>query len=158
MKNWILYTFIIGFSAYWASNLLLWFPWSYSSILGITLMLTISPLLWTYATFLTLRTYPNSKLFKGAFIVSIIFLLSAVIMDYIFFGIIRNTMEDLYQPTTFYGYGFLLALPFILITAFRNKFQDIKRNLIKSDFSKSILIGFFCFCVLALIIILGIKI
>ena len=43
MKKWVLYTLTLGFATYWASNLLLWFPWSYSITLGIVLMLTIAP-------------------------------------------------------------------------------------------------------------------
>ena len=114
MKRWIVYTVIIGFAVYWASNLLLWFPWSYSPALGMTIMLTASPFLWAYMTFLCLKTYPAKTYWKGALFNAIIFLFLSVILDYIFFGIIRDANEELYHPTTFYGYGFLICLPFIV--------------------------------------------
>ena len=78
-------------------------------------MLTVTPLLWAYVTYLVLKTYPKEELLKGPIITALIFLLLAIIiiiiiiiiiMDYIFFGHIRNVMEKLYHPTTFYGYGF----------------------------------------------------
>ena len=158
MKRWILYVGLLGFAVYWASNLLLWFPWSYSSTLGITLMLTLGPILWAYATFLALKTYPKTNLINGALIISLIFLLWAIIMDYIFFGLIRKAMEQLYHPTTFYGYGFLIILPFILILIFKNKILRLKRTVIKSDIIEAVVGGIACFGILTLIIILGIEI
>ena len=154
MKKWFLFTITIGFATYWLSNLILWFPWSYSTTLGITLMMTLAPILWAYSTFLTLRTYPNSNLFKGTLIVSLSFLSLAVVLDYIFFGIIRNAMEELYHPTTFYGYGFLIFWPFVLALIFRNKNLSYKRIVKVSDFYKAILTGIISFGVLSLIIIL----
>jgi len=47
MNKWILYNILVGFAVYWTSNLILWFPWSISTVLGMTLMLTISPIIWT---------------------------------------------------------------------------------------------------------------
>lgn len=157
MKKWILYNFIVGFAVYWASNLLLWFPWSINTWFGITLMLTVSPILWVFSTFLCLRTFPKEKLINGAILNSIIFLLLAVIMDYIFFGLIRNAMEQLYHPTTFYGYGFLVGLPFIGILGFRKKIEQNKRNIHNPDFIKAGTIGLICFGLLTLIIIYKIK-
>jgi hypothetical protein len=46
-------------------------------------------------------------------------LVSAVVSDYIFFGLIRGTMDDLYQPATFYGYGFLIIMPFLELLFFK---------------------------------------
>lgn len=158
MKNWILYVFTLGFAAYWASNLLLWFPWSYSTTLGITLMLTLAPTLWAYVTFLALKTYPKTELLKGALIIVLIFLLLAVIMDYIFFGLIRNAMEQLYHPTTFYGYGFLIVWPFILALIFKKKIFGLKKVSTNSDIIKAGISGLICFGTLTLIIILGIEI
>lgn len=158
MKKWILYLIIIGFTAYWASNLLLWFPWSYSTSLGITLMLTVAPILWAYVTFLALKTYPKKNLMKGAFTIALIFLVLAVVMDYIFFGLIRNAMEELYHPTTFYGYGFLIVWPFILALIFRKKIFGKKRTTTNSDIVRAGISGLICFGILTLIIILGIDI
>ena len=157
MKKWVLYNFIVGFAVYWASNLLLWFPWSINKWFGITLMLTVSPILWAFSTFLCLRTFPKEKLINGAILNSIIFLLLAVIMDYIFFGLIRNAMEQLYHPTTFYGYGFLVSLPFIGILGFRKKIEQNKKIIHNTDFIKAGTIGLICFGLLTLIIIYKIK-
>jgi len=158
MNKWLLYVFTIGFAVYWASNLILWFPWSYNTTLGITLMLTINPFLWAYATFLALKTFPKSNLIKGALIISLIFLLLALIMDYIFFGLIRNAMEQLYHPTTFYGYGFLISLPFILVLIFNNRISQLKKTTKNSDIVKAVISGLACFGILILIIVLEIEI
>jgi hypothetical protein len=158
MKKWILYTLTLGFATYWASNLLLWFPWSYSTTLGIVLMLTLAPILWAYTTFLALKTYPKMNLIKGALIVSLIFLFLAVIMDYVFFGLIRNAMEQLYHPTTFYGYGFLIIWPFILALIFKNRILRLKGMVANSDIIKAVISGIICFGILTFIIILGIEI
>ena len=158
MNKWILYTFTLGLTAYWASNLLLWFPWSYSTTLGITLMLTLAPILWAYVTFLALKTYPKTELLKGSLIIALIFLLLAVIMDYIFFGLIRNAMEQLYHPTTFYGYGFLIIWPFILALVFKKKIFGLKKTTDNLDIIKAGIVGLICFGTLTLIIIFGIEI
>ena len=158
MNKWILYTLNLGFAAYWASNLLLWFPWSYNPTLGITLMLTIAPFLWAYLTFLALKTYPKAELLTGASIISLIFLLLAVITDYIFFGLIRNAMDKLYQPTTFYGYAFLIVWPFILALTFKKKISGVTKSASNIDIIKAGISGLICFGTLTLIIILGIEI
>jgi len=155
---WIIYTVVLGFAAYWASNLLLWFPWSYSTTLGVTLMLTAAPFLWTYTIYLALKTYSKTQLMKGAFIVAFIFLVLAVVMDYIFFGIIRNAMEELYQPTTFYGYGFLIALPFIVVLILKKKILAQKTKATNTDIIIAGVSGLICLSALTLIIVLGIEI
>ena len=158
MKKWILYVIVLGFATYWASNLILWFPWSHSTILGITLMLTVAPLLWAYATFLGLKTYPKDGLLKGALTIAFVFLLLAAIMDYIFFGHIRNAMEELYHPTTFYGYGFLLFWPLVLALVLKKKISRWKKNTTNIDLIKAGISGLICFGVLTLFIMLGIEI
>ena len=65
MNKWILYNLTIGFAVYWMSNLILWFPWSISPWLGMTLMLTVSPIIWMFSTFLCLRTFPKENLIKN---------------------------------------------------------------------------------------------
>ena len=158
MKKWIIYTTVLGFATYWASNLLLWFPWSYSNALGITLMLTVAPILWAYTTYLALKTYPKIELLKGALMVALIFLLSAIVMDYFFFGLIRNAMDELYHPTTFYGYGFLITWPLILALIFKKKISEQKKITTNSIIIKAGISGLIFFGVLTLIIILGIDI
>ena len=158
MNKWILYTAILGVAVYWASNLLLWFPWSYSTTLGMTLMLTVAPVLWAYVIILALKSYPKMEILKGALIIAGIFLLLAVIMDYLFFGLIRNAMDELYHPTTLYGYGFLAAFPFILAILFKRKILGRKRLATNSDILKAGIIGLICFVTVTLIIILGVEI
>ena len=158
MRKWIIHTVVLGFTAYWASNLLLWFPWSYNSTLGITLMLTVAPVLWAYVIYLALKTYPKSDLIKGALIIALILLLLAVVMDYIFFGLIRNAMEELYHPTTFYGYGFLLVWPLILAFIFKKRISERKKTTTNSNVIKAGIIGLICLGVLTLIITFGIEI
>lgn len=158
MKKWILYVTILGFATYWASNLLLWVPWSYSTTLGITFMLTLGPVLWAYVIYLALKTFPISELLKGASIIALIFLLLAVILDYLFFGLIRNATEELYHPTTFYGYGFLVVWPFILALIFKKKILARKKISKNSDIIIAGISGLVCLGVLTLIIILGIEV
>ena len=122
-KQWFALTFIIAFATYWLVNLLLWYPWSFSPTLGITLMLTVSPVLWGYVIYKCLKKYSGIYLFRGALWVSLIFIFVAVAGDYLFFGIMRNAMAELYQPTTFYGYVFLFSLPYIVIYIFPKKLR-----------------------------------
>jgi hypothetical protein len=158
MKRWVLYVLLLGFATYWASNLLLWFPWTYSATLGITLMLTATPLLWAYSSVLALKTYPKDGLLRGGLIIALVFLLLAAVMDYIFFGQIRNAMEELYHPTTFYGYGFLLFWPLVLVSIFRNQISKWKKNTASMDLIKAGFCGMICFGILTVIIFFGIEI
>ena len=105
-----------------------------------------------------IRTFPKKNLMISAVYNGLIFLLLAVIMDYVFFGLIRNAMEQLYHPTTFYGYGFVVSIPFIIALVFRKKFEESKRDTRQSDFIKAGTVGLVSFGLLALIIIFGIEI
>ena len=154
MKKWFLFVLCLAFSVYWASNLILWYPWSYSPVLGMTLMLTVSPVIWAYTTYQGLITYPDQSVFKSAAIVAAVFLVLAVVMDYVFFGLIRNAMEDLYHPTTFYGYGFVLSLPFLIALIFRDKIDTEKKTLTSRDFKICLSVGISCFAILTGIILM----
>ncbi len=121
-------------------------------------MLTVAPVLWAYVIYLALKTYPKSDLIKGALIIALILLLLAVVMDYIFFGLIRNAMEELYHPTTFYGYGFLLVWPLILAFIFKKRISERKKTTTNSNVIKAGIIGLICLGVLTLIITFGIEI
>lgn len=158
MIKWVLYVMSLGFAVYWASNLFLWFPWSHSAVLGMILMLTVAPILWGYVTLLCLKTYPGQDLIRGALRIAAILVSMAVIMDYIFFGLIRNAMQQLYHPTTFYAYGFLVSLPFMIGVLFKNKIKRNKRLLTNTDFVTAGISGLLCFGILVLIIVLGIEI
>ncbi len=158
MRNWILYTIVVGFAAYWASNLLLWFPWSYSAVLGMTIMLTVSPVLWTYITYLCLKTYPGNEPLKGAAIASIVLLLISALLDFVFFGLIRGAMKELYHPTTLYGYGFVVSLPFMVAFLMKKRLNRDKTPTTKSQFAKAGIAGSVCLAILTAIIVFGIKI
>jgi len=156
--KWLLLNLTVSFSFYWIGNLILWFPWSINPNLGITLMLTVAPLLWGVGIYYCLIRYPGDKLIKGAIINSLILLINAVIEDYIFFGLIRKATHDLYQPTTFYGYAFLMTIPFIEIIIFRNQIIKQKRQIKANDFSLFGILGAVCLVILIVIIRLDIKI
>ena len=158
MTKWSLYVLLSGFAVYWASNLLLWFPWSHSAALGMTLMLTVAPVLWGYVAFLCLRTYPGEALPGGAARVATVLLVLAVVMDYIFFGLIRNALQQLYHPTTLYAYGFLACLPFIVGWIFRGRIDRGRRAVGTTDLLAAGVGGLACFGALTSIIVLGIGI
>ena len=122
---WIIYNFLVAFSFYWAANLLLWIPWSIDPKLGIAMMLTIAPFLWGLGVYLCLARFPGEKMLTGEAYNASILIVVAVVMDYIFFGLIRDAMQELYHPTTFYGYGFLVALPFIEMLIFKRHFERL---------------------------------
>ncbi len=118
-RKWTFYTALVAFSTYWLANLLLWYPWSYDPVWGMTIMFAGVTPIWFYAVYHCLKKYNGKKLMQGALYTAIIFTGIAVILDYIFYGIIRNAMAELYHPTTFYGYAFLLSLPFIEVLLLR---------------------------------------
>jgi len=156
--KWILYNLTVAFCLYWTGNLLLWFPWSLNANLGIGLMLAIMPLFWGVGIYYCLIGYTGKKILSGVIINSIIMLVTAVVSDYIFFGLIREAMDDLYQPSTFYGYGFLMIMPFLELLLFK-KLIIRKRCPVKArSFISFGAIGLFSLLVLTAIIKSGIKI
>jgi hypothetical protein len=156
--KWIILNLKVSFSFYWINNLILWFPWSINPNLGITLMLTIAPLLWGVGIYYCLIRYPGDQLLKGAVISSLILLMNAVMEDYIFFGIIRKALHDLYQPSTFYGYAFLMTIPFIEILIFRKLIIKRKQQIKSNDYFLIGIPGLVCLVILMLIIKLGINV
>jgi hypothetical protein len=153
MNKWFLYVLSLAFAVYWASNLLLWYPWSYSTTLGMTLMLTLSPVLWSYTVYLGLISYPEKNIMRSAVYIALIFLLIAVVSDYLFFGLVRDALEELYHPTTLYGYAFVIFLPFILSVFLRKKIESAKRVARNKDFLNSLVVGSICFISLVMIIL-----
>jgi len=156
-KKWIAYNILVGIALYWASNLILWFPWSISAALGITLMLSISPIMWACGIYKSLKRFQGANLFSGALITSSILLIISVIMDYVFFGIIRGAIKELYHPTTFYGYAFLFCLPIIEWAFFKKRLQENKIEVSRKDFSIFASIALISFLSIVLIIKLNIK-
>jgi hypothetical protein len=156
--KWLLFNLTVAFSLYWTGNLLLWFPWSINANLGIGLMLTIMPFLWGIGIYYCLISYTGKKILTGAIINSTIMLVSAVVSDYIFFGLIRGAMVDLYQPTTFYGYGFLILMPFLELLIFKKLINKKRYPLTARSFISSGAIGLFSLLLLTAIIKFEIKI
>lgn len=156
--KWLLFNLTVAFSLYWTGNLLLWFPWSINANLGIGLMLTLMPLLWGFGIYNCLIRYKGEKVLNGAIIISIIMLVCAVVSDYIFFGLIRGAMDDLYQPATFYGYGFLIIIPLLELLFFKKLI--IKKRYPLTGYSIISLgaIGLFSLLILIAIIEFDIKI
>lgn len=122
------------------------------------LMLTIGTAIWALATHQCLVTFPERSLIKAALYNGCILLSIAVVMDYIFFVLIRDAMNDLYHPTTFYGYGFVASLPFLFILFRKEKIQKAKKAISKSDWVFALTTGIVCFGVLTFIIIFDIHI
>jgi len=134
MKKWLLYSLAVVFTLYWTGNIILWYPWSISANIGIAMMLSIMPLLWGFGIYICLIHYNGKDLLMGCALTALIMVVGSVILDYIFFGLIRGAWNDLYKPTTFYGYGFLVILPFIELFLFRKIILRKKRNILAKDF------------------------
>jgi hypothetical protein len=156
--KWLLFNITVVFAIYWAGNLLLWFPWSIDANLGIGLMLTIMPLLWGFGIYHCLIRYKGEKVLTGVIINSIIMLVIAVVSDYIFFGLIRGAMDDLYQPTTFYGYGFLIIMPFLELLFFKKLILKKRCPLTAKSFISFGAIGLLSLLILIAIIKFNINI
>lgn len=153
MRKWLFYNLTVGFALYWTGNIILWYPWRINANLGITMMLTIMPLFWGWGIYLCLIRYKGKNILAGSALIALSMLISSVIMDYIFFGLIRRTMNDLYKPTTFYGYGFLAMLPFIELLLFRKPLLRKKRNILVRDFVPIGIIGLTSFIIQIIIVI-----
>jgi len=156
--KWLLFNITVVFAIYWAGNLLLWFPWSIDANLGIGLMLTIMPLLWGFGIYHCLIRYKGEKVLTGVIINSIIMLVIAVVSDYIFFGLIRGAMDDLYQPTTIYGHVFLTIMPFLELLFFKKLIIKKRCPLTAKSFISFGAIGLLSLLILIAIIKFDIKI
>ena len=156
-SKWILYNIVICFAVYWLSNLILWYPWSVNETLGQILMLTINPLLWGFASYSCIIRYPKSSIINGVLLNSIVFIMEAIASDLIFFVVIRNAKDKLMHVTTFYAWGFVACLPFLIYFLFRRLIVRNKKLLDISDFWKPLFIGFISFVVVTIIIVFNIK-
>ena len=134
MKKWLVYSFAVAFTFYCAGNIILWFPWNINDNLGIAMMLSIMPLFWAFGMYLCLIRYNGETLLTGCVLTALIMVVSSILLDFIFFGLIREAWNDLYKPTTFYGYGFLAVLPFVEFFLFEKKILRKKRNILAKDF------------------------
>jgi hypothetical protein len=134
MKHWTLYNFIVANTIYWIGNIILWYPWSINERLGIMLMLTVMPFLWGYGIYHCIIRYKGKRIVTGSVFTALILIATAVILDFIFFGLIRGTFTDLYKPTTFYGYAFLVTLPIIEAFVLKKLIIKNKRRVKYIDF------------------------
>ena len=157
MSKWLLYNIVVCFAVYWLSNLVLWYPWSISETLGQILMLTINPLLWGVASYSCIIRYPKPIVLKGVLLNSAIFVVEAIVSDFIFFVIIRHATDKLMVRTTFYAWGFVLFFPFIIYYFFRKLIIRNKKALVTTDFWKPLLIGLVSFVVITAILMLNIR-
>ena len=148
---WYIYNIAVCFCVYWLSNLILWVPWSVSPILGQTLMLTVNPFIWGYASYKCIISYPKQNLFVGSVYNSLIFTLVAILSDLIFFGWIRNAMDNLMHRTTLYSWSFVFVLPYLvyLIAKKRNRRDD---SVVLRDSLVPVSVGAVCLlCILYMI-------
>ena len=134
MKKWLLYSFAVTFTFYCAGNIILWFPWSINANLVIAMMLSVMPLFWAFGMYLCLIRYNGENLLTGCALTALIMVVGSVILDFLFFGLIREAWNDLYKLTTFYGYGFLAVLPFIEFFLFKKMILRKNRNILAKDF------------------------
>jgi hypothetical protein len=156
--KWLLYNLTVAFCIYWAGNLILWFPWSINANLGIVLMLTIMPVFWGIGIYSCLIRYNGQKILRGVIINSITILIFAIVSDYIFFGLIRGAIVDLYQPATLYGYGFLIIMPFLELLFFKKLIIKKRCQLTAKSFISYGAIGLCSLLILTAIIKFEIKI
>lgn len=133
-SRWVVYNIAVCFAVYWTGNIILWYPWSINAKLGIAMMLTIMPLFWGWGIYLCLVRYNGNNILIASALTSLSMLIYSVIMDYLFFGLIRRTLNDLYKPTTFYGYFFLALLPFLELLFLKKIILTNKRNILLKDF------------------------
>jgi hypothetical protein len=153
MKKWLLYNLTVGFALYWTGNIILWYPWSVNVNFGIALMLTIMPLFWGLGIYLCLIRFRGENIVVACALTALTMLISSVILDYIFFGLIRGAMNDLYKPTTFYGYGFLILAPFIELLLIKKILLRKRRNILVKDFVSIGMVGCTSFIIQILIVI-----
>jgi hypothetical protein len=112
-KEFLLFV-LVGFSAYWFANAVLWIPWKINQWFGIVVMLLIVPILWGLSSFYCIIHTPFERRKNAKFIIAIIFLLVSVISDFFFFAIWRGIPEQLYHPTTFAAYALIFIIPIVI--------------------------------------------
>lgn len=153
LSRWVLLNVVAAFSLYWISNLLLWLPWSLSAALGITMMLTVAPIVWAVGIYQCLMRFPGQRSVVGASLNAAVFLVVAAVMDLAFFGVIRGAMEELLHPTTFAGYAFLVVLPFAEVVVLRRRLGERVGTVTGRDLRLAAWPGAVALLVLALIIL-----
>lgn len=134
------YTVLMTLLLYWLSNLILWVPWSISPLWGMTLMLTLNPLIWGVGEYACLMRFPGQHEWKNTLAVSLIMVGLSVISDYLFFDVALHS-NDVWHPTTFYGYAFVGTLPFVIRLMFRRRLRAHPKGAEKKELRRLILVN-----------------
>lgn len=130
----------LGFSLYWFSNLLVTFPWLLSKTLGIIAMF-FSTFLWVYMSYYCLKHVPKKEWSKDAISMAFIFLITALVQDYLLFVVYRGVPDELYEFTTFVAYSCVFLIPLIVRLIFRNQNPTIIRSISNMKLFITVLIG-----------------
>lgn len=155
---WTFFAIGTGFALYWISNVILWFPWSISDALGITIMLTIQPLVWAFGIVQVLRRWPGRSLWVAAAWTALIMLIMSIASDLVFFGILRSALDDLLRPTTYAAYGWVALLPLIVVLFGRGWLRRHAAVTTSRAIVVAFAIGFVAMAVIAGIIAFDIRI
>lgn len=92
----------------------------------------------------------------GAANTALIFSFVAVVLDFVFYGIVRGAITQLYHLTTLYGYAFLFVLPFIEIQVFKKRLKP-HLELNNIDFVKYGLVGLVSFAIITSIVVFDVR-
>lgn len=157
ITKYVIYNLVVCFAVYWLSNLILWYPWSINETLGKVLMLTVNPVIWGYASYMCIRRYPKTNFLHATIINSLLFISEAIISDLIFFGLIRNAMDEIMQSTTIYGWCFVIVLPFVIYGLLTKNIEKRRKQLTNSDFIYPLLTGAFSFIIIFFILLFNIR-
>ncbi|HOE56843.1 MAG TPA: hypothetical protein PLL98_09785 [Bacillota bacterium] len=112
---------LVGFTAYWFGNAVLWIPWVINMWLGITIMIILVPFLWGYASLYCLKFVSKKCRKNKNWLMAIAFLVVSVISDYFFFAVWRGIPDQLYHPTTLAAYGLIFIMPFLVNFIFEKR-------------------------------------
>lgn len=157
ITKYVIYNLVVCFAVYWLSNLILWYPWSINETLGKVLMLTINPVIWGYTSYMCISRYPKTNILHATILNSLLFILEAIISDLIFFGLIRNAMDEIMQFTTIYGWCFVIVLPFVVYGLLTKNIEKRRKQLTNSDFISPLLTGISSFIIIFLILLFDIR-
>ena len=122
------------------------------------MMFSVGTVMWTLATYNCLVRFPEDNLIKAASMTGLILLVVAVVLGYVFFGLIRGAMVELYHPTTLYGYAFVAVLPFLVIFVFRKRVEYNTKKLQLRNLAQAATVGAISAALLLLIIVFRLEI
>jgi hypothetical protein len=137
----LIWYILVGIALYWIGNVLAVFPWLLSKTFGIIVMF-LSTILWMYLSFYCLKHVPRKAWNRDTIFIAMIFLITAIIQDYVLYVVYRGIPDELYEPTTFLAYGFVLLIPFFVRYVLLRKYR-LKSILLISNtkFVVTIIIG-----------------